>query len=61
MINQNKIFSFEIKCQAKNIFLRDVEKTVDFIVQLSNNIKKDIVVWKVYGIENVCQWKGSVL
>ena len=28
MVNQNKIFSFEIKCQAKNLFPRDVERTV---------------------------------
>ena len=29
MVNQNKIFSFEIKRQAKNVFPRDVERTVD--------------------------------
>ena len=28
MVNQNKIFSFKIKRQAKNIFPRDVERTV---------------------------------
>ena len=28
MVNQNKIFSFNIKRQAKNIFPRDVERTV---------------------------------
>ena len=28
MVNQNKIFSFKIKRQVKNIFPRDVEKTV---------------------------------
>ena len=29
MINQNKIFSFKIKCQAKNVFPSDVERTVE--------------------------------
>ena len=28
MVNQNKIFSFKIKRQAKNVFPRDVERTV---------------------------------
>ena len=28
MVNQNKIFSFIVKCQAKNIFPRDVKRTV---------------------------------
>ena len=28
MVNQNKIFSFKIKRQAKNVFQRDVERTV---------------------------------
>ena len=30
MVNQNKIFSFKIKCQAKNIFPSDVERTTYF-------------------------------
>ena len=29
MVNQNKIFSFKIKRQAKNVFPSDVESTVD--------------------------------
>ena len=29
MVNQNKIFSFKIKRQAKNVFPRDVERTVE--------------------------------
>ena len=29
MVKQNKIFSFKIKRQAKNVFPRDVERTVD--------------------------------
>ena len=29
MVNQNKIFSFKIKRKAKNVFPRDVEKTVN--------------------------------
>ena len=29
MVNQNKIFSFELKRQAKNVFPRDVERTVN--------------------------------
>ena len=28
MVNQNKIFSFKMKRQAKNVFPRDVERTV---------------------------------
>ena len=32
MVNQNKIFSFEIKRQAKNLFPRDVEKTVSVFI-----------------------------
>ena len=28
MVNQNKIFSFRIKRQAKNVFQSDVERTV---------------------------------
>ena len=28
MVNQNKIFSFKIKRQAKNVFPRDVKRTV---------------------------------
>ena len=31
MVNQNKIFSFKIKRQAKNFFPRDVERTVGVI------------------------------
>ena len=31
MINQNKIFSFKIKCQAKNVFPSDVERTEGII------------------------------
>ena len=30
MVNQNKIFSFELKRQAKNVFPKDVERTVDY-------------------------------
>ena len=30
MVNENKIFSFKIKRQAKNVFLRDVERTVAY-------------------------------
>ena len=29
MVNQNKMFSFKIKRQAKYVFPRDVERTVD--------------------------------
>ena len=28
VVNQNKMFSFEIKCLAKNVFPSDVERTV---------------------------------
>ena len=28
MVNQNKMFSFKIKCQAKHIFPSDVDRTV---------------------------------
>ena len=28
MVNQIKIFSFKIKCQAKNVFQSDVKRTV---------------------------------
>ena len=31
MVNQNKIFSFKIKHQAKNVFPRDVERTVVYL------------------------------
>ena len=31
MVNQKKIFSFELKCQAKNVFPRDVERTVSYL------------------------------
>ena len=30
MVYQNKIFSFKVKRQAKNVFSRDVERTVVF-------------------------------
>ena len=30
MVYQNKIFSFKIKRQAKNVFLNDVERTVGY-------------------------------
>ena len=36
MVNQNKIFSFKIKRQAKNVFPRDVERTVVFLFLLKN-------------------------
>ena len=38
MVNQNKIFSFKIKRQSKNIFPRDVERTVVrvFVVRMKN-------------------------
>ena len=29
MVNQNRIVSFNIKCQAKNFFLNEVERTVE--------------------------------
>ena len=32
MVNQNKIFSFKIKRQAKNVFSNDVERTVGFVL-----------------------------
>ena len=32
MVYQNKIFSFKIKRQAKNVFLRDVKRTVDKLI-----------------------------
>ena len=35
MVNQNKIFSFKIKCQAKNVLLSDVERTVDQTQQIA--------------------------
>ena len=31
MVNQNKIFSFKIKRQVKNIFPNNVKKTVNFV------------------------------
>ena len=31
MVNQNKIVSFNIECQAKDVFLNDVESTVDVL------------------------------
>ena len=34
MVNQNKIFSFKIKRHAKNVFPRDVERTVGTIFQI---------------------------
>ena len=39
MVNQNKIFSFEIKRQAKNVFPKDVERTIDTQYYLSNKCK----------------------
>ena len=47
MVSQNKIFSFEIKRQAKSIFLSDVERTVfllllcfiDILVLNANNVE----------------------
>ena len=41
MVNQNKIFSLEIKGQAKNIFPNDVERTVDGILVLENQGHSD--------------------
>ena len=29
MVNQNRIVSFNIECQAKNFFLNEVERTVE--------------------------------
>ena len=34
MVNQNKILSFKIKRQAKNVFLRDVERTVEDLFRI---------------------------
>ena len=53
MVNQNKIFSFKIKRQAKNVFPRDVERTVALVdTQSDPNIncsvgfaKKGRVCW----------------
>ena len=44
MVNQNKIVSFNIKCQAKNVFLNDVERTVSNFHQISHGAfcRKDI-------------------
>ena len=42
MVGQNKRFSFKIKRQAKNLFPRDVERTVgisnEYSVQVAENI-----------------------
>ena len=38
MVNQNKIFSFKIKRQAKNIFPRDVERTVIFLRDIERKV-----------------------
>ena len=35
MVNQNKLFSFEIKRQAENVFPRDVESTVNIWTEIS--------------------------
>ena len=38
MVIQNKIFSFKIKRQAKNVFLSDVERTVIYaLTEVLNN------------------------
>ena len=36
MVNQNKLFSFKTKRQTKNVFPRDVERTVDNIYTIQN-------------------------
>ena len=38
-VSQKKMFSFKIKCQAKNVFPSDVERTIDFIFAVSNILK----------------------
>ena len=43
MVIQNKIFSFKIKCQAKNIFPSDVERTVEFYMTVSE--RQYLSVW----------------
>ena len=37
MVSQNKIFSFKIKRQAKNVYPRDVERTVGPGFYILNN------------------------
>ena len=38
MVIQNKIFSFKIKRQAKNVFPSDVERTVDLFLLINDDI-----------------------
>ena len=40
MINQNKLFSFKIKCQAKNVFSSDVDSTVGLFDLIQNGVKQ---------------------
>ena len=50
MVNQNKIFSFKIKYQAKIVFLSDVEKTVDKTLYFNQKV----FIFFVYLFENIC-------
>ena len=46
MVNQNKRVSFKIKRQAKNIFPRDVERTVGAMQERSRAChKEEITAW----------------
>ena len=46
MINQNKIFSFKIKRQAKKNFPNDVERTVDTYLHVCCAYSRTMEQWK---------------
>ena len=48
MVNQNKIFSFKIKRQAKNVFPRDVERTVGTVSSQHSSPVELIQIWWIY-------------
>ena len=49
MVNQNKIFSFKIKGQAKNIFPSDVERTVGIFL-----VKKFTENERIFLLRRMC-------
>ena len=55
MVNQNKIFSFEIKRQAKNVFPKDVKRTVGIVLTRIVNIltTNQLVCMQCQGFEQL--------
>ena len=55
MVNQNKMFTFKIKRQAKNVFPNDAERTVAQLRPVESSVVFICsFVWRCIVLESIC-------